>query len=121
MYEMQARHDHDWKAAMDYLSAAVDPDDIVAFRGGQGFHGYWYYYDGPPTDALTLSPFETIEDMSGQSAGAPHIWLVLWDTARSCEIPAQFVPGPGDWLGIVDTHCSPEILIVAFSGQGQQP
>ncbi len=120
MYDTQARSGQDWKAAMEYLSASTEQKDVIAFRGGQGIHSYWYYYDGPEVDVLTLSPEETYQNLGDRAGGSGRIWLVIWDTVRSCEIPDQFVPGPGDSLRIIDTHCTPEVLIVAFSGQGQQ-
>jgi hypothetical protein len=117
MYQTQARSGQDWKGAMDYLSAATEPNDVIAFRGGQGTHGYWYYYAGPAIDVLALSPEDTVADLGDRAAAARRAWLVLWDTTQSCEIPDQFVPGPDDSLEIVDTYCSPEVLIVGFARQ----
>jgi mannosyltransferase len=122
MYSMPARHDHDWRAAMDYLASNAEVDDLIAFRGGQGSHGYWYYYDGPPARTVNLRPEQGLEDLSTQATGSRRTWLVIWDPARSCKAPDQFVPGPQNPLELDDTECFPEITIVSYGWreQGEQ-
>ena len=121
MYGTPARHDHDWKDAMHYLSASAGPGDVVAFRGGQGWHAYWYYYDGPPINKVDLLPEEGIGDLSAQATGSRRAWLVTWDIAKSCKPPAEFMSGADDPLEIADTECFPEIVITSHIWRRQEP
>jgi mannosyltransferase len=120
VYATPVRYLEDWRAAVDYLATHADPEDAVAFRGGQGWHAYWYYYDGPPLHRVSLQPEEELDDLSAKAAGSRRIWLVIWDVYRSCEPPAQFIPGRDDPLEIADEQCFPEALLVSYAWRGQQ-
>jgi hypothetical protein len=120
-YATPIRYNQDARTAMQYLTTSANSGDVVAFRGGQVWHAYWYYYDGPPVHEINLLPEEDIDDLSAQATGSRRAWLVLWDTARSCELPTQFIPGPDNPLEISDAGCFPEILITLYARRGQAP
>lgn len=114
-YTTPTRSNQDWRAAMHYLSAQAEPEDMVAFRGGQGSHAYWYYYNGPPLVAINLRPEEGLETVSAQAAGSRRIFLVIWDVHLSCTPSDLFTPGPQDPLMLLDVACFPEVVIASYA------
>ena len=75
---------------------------------------YWYYYDGPTLDRISLTPEDTITELETDAEGFGRVWLVMWDTAQQCEVPVSLAPGPGDGLKIIDKGCFPQAKIVAY-------
>jgi uncharacterized membrane protein len=115
MYAMPSRLDRNWQVAIEYLSEQAEPGDAVAFRGGQGYHAYWYYYDGPALDRISLTPEDTISELESYATDLERVWLVMWDTAQQCEVPVGLAPRPGDGLEIIDRGCFPQAQIVAYT------
>ena len=115
MYATPSRLGRDWRQAMQYLSAEAAPGDAVAFRGGQGSHAYWYYYQGPALETIRLAPEADPEDLAAQADGTRRVWLVLWDPTEQCQIPESFAPGAGDALQISDAACFPQAQILTYT------
>jgi len=114
MYSSSSRYQQDWKEAMYSLAASVGPGDVLAFRGGQGWPMYWYYYRGPAVNTVDLSFQEGIQALEARAAGARQVRVVLWDPDKNCELPAEFVPGVDD-LQITDTQCFPEVMMISYA------
>jgi mannosyltransferase len=115
IYTASTQPDRGWQQAMGYLAAKAEPEDVVVFRGGQGFHPYWYYYDGPPLHKVDLTPEEGLADLEVKAADARRMWLVAWDPLWNCEIPPLFVPGAADRLGLADVQCFPAVVIASYT------
>jgi mannosyltransferase len=118
MYTVVPRAERGWDEAMDYLAAQAGAGEAVAFRGGQGWHAYWYYYDGPPLDRISLAPEDDLAVLAAQAAGARRVWLVAWDPLHECRPPDLFVPAAEAPLQLVETRCFPAVLLLSFSPAG---
>jgi mannosyltransferase len=119
LYTATTEPDRGWEEAMGYLASGARAGDVVAFRGGQGFHPYWYYYHGPPLERLSLDPDEGLADLVAQAAAARQVWLVAWDPLWTCEIPTLFVPQAGDRLELAESRCFPAVVIASYTWQEQ--
>jgi len=119
MYQTPARFNRDWRVAMQDLTARAETGDVVAFRGGQGYHPYWYYYQGPTMERISLVPEDGIGVLEAKAAGAQRVWLVVWDPNETCQVPKGFTPGPGDSLTMADTRCFPQALTVLYTREAK--
>jgi hypothetical protein len=117
MYESPARLNRDWRTAMQELTMRAKIGDMVAFRGGQGYHPYWYYYRGPTMERISLTPEDGIGILKKKAASAQRVWLILWDPDMTCQVPERLVPEPGTSLTMTDAMCFSKVLTVLYIQQ----
>jgi hypothetical protein len=91
--------DDDWRSAAAYLTRMVQPGSAILVRGGQGYHPLVYYYRGVPVSYEVISPDGGVAHFPAADAdGRPYsvLWAVFYQGRRRTDIPAAFIPAPGD-------------------------
>ncbi len=110
----------DWPGAAQFIARRSQGDEalIIAFRGGQGYHGILYYYRGQaPFVAYDLAPEDGIEhfpETDAQGRPVKRMWVVFYMIDSLEGVPQMFKPAPDSPWRIAGEQGSGDVFVLEY-------